>query len=109
MLSVATMTGISQPQTLKLFGDIKGTKVTVLINSGIIHNFIDPRVEKNLNIFIYPTTKFQVSIPINKTTPCDEKFHTVEIPIKDYTLIFPMYFMAIIGVDIILGTEWLER
>ena len=79
MLSVATMTGISQPQNLKLFGDIKGTKVTVLIDSGIIHNIIDPRVAKNLNIFIYPTANFQVSILGNKTTTCDTKFHKVEI------------------------------
>ena len=108
MLSMATMTGISQPQTLKFFGDIKGTKVMVLIDSGTIHNFIDPRVAKNLNIFIYPSSNFQVSIPWNKTTPCHEKFHQVDIPIKDYTLRFPMYFMAIKEVDIILGTQWLE-
>ena len=108
MLLVATMIGISQPQSLKLFGDIKGTKVTVLIDSGIIHNFIDPRVAKNLNIFIYPTVNFQVLIPWNKTTPFNEKFHKVDIPIKDYTLRLPMYFMEIKAVDIILGTQWLE-
>ena len=47
-------------------------------------------------------------IPRNKTTPCDEKFHKVEIPIKYYTLRLPMYFMAIKVVDIILGTKLLE-
>ena len=93
MLSVATMIGISQPQNLKLFGDIKGTKVMVLIDSGIIHNFIDHWVAKNLNIFIYPIANFQVSILGNKTTTCDEKFDKVEIPIEDYTLRLPMYFM----------------
>ena len=46
MLSVAAMTGISQPQTLKLFSQIQNTKVTMLINSGSTHNFIDSRVEK---------------------------------------------------------------
>ena len=60
ILSVATMTCISQPQTLKFFGDIKGTKVMMLIDSGIIHNFIDPSVVKNLNIFIYPTANLHV-------------------------------------------------
>ena len=45
-LLVATMTCISQPQTLKLFGHIKNTKVIMLVNSGSRHNFIYFRVEK---------------------------------------------------------------
>ena len=93
MLLVVAMIGISQPQTLKLFGHIKNTKVTVLVDSGSTHNFIDSRVAKQLNICIYPTTNFQVSILGNKTTPCDNKFHQVEIPIKDYKIISPMYAM----------------
>ena len=57
-LSVAAMIGISQPQTIKLFVYIKNTKVMVLVNSGSKHNFIDSRVAKQLNIFIYPTIIF---------------------------------------------------
>ena len=45
-LLVVAMEGISQPQTLKSFGHIKNTKVTVLVNSESTHNFIDSRVEK---------------------------------------------------------------
>ena len=45
-LLVVSMTGISQPQTLKLFVHIKNTKVTVLVDSGSTHNFIDSRVAK---------------------------------------------------------------
>ena len=43
-LLVATMTSISQPQTLKTFGYIKNSKVTVLVDNGSTHNFIDSRV-----------------------------------------------------------------
>ena len=107
MLLVAAMTGISQPQTLKLFGHIKNMKVTVLIDSGSTHNFIDSRVEKQLKIFIYPTTSFQVSIPRNKTTVCGGKFHKVELDIKDYKIRLTMYAMAIRGLDIVLGAQWL--
>ena len=102
------MTSICQPQTLKLFGHIKNTKVTVLVDSGSTQNFIDSRVEKQLNIFIYPTANFQVSISRNKTTPCGGTCHKVELAIKDCTLRFPMYAIAIRGVDIILGAQWLE-
>ena len=52
-LSLIAITGISQPQNLILFGHIKNTKVMVLVDSWSTHNFIESRVEKNLNIFIY--------------------------------------------------------
>ena len=78
----------------------------MLVDSGSTHNFIDSKVTKQLNIFIYPTTSFQVSIPGNKTTPCDGKCH--KLAIKDYKLRFPMYVMEMKGVDIVLGVSWLE-
>lgn len=82
-LSVATMTGISQPRTLKVHGYAKKTKMAILIDSGSSHNFIDTRIDKQLNIFIYPTSKFQVSILGNKTTSCDGKCHKVELSISN--------------------------
>ena len=81
----------------------------VLFNSESTHNFIDTRVEKHLNMFIYPTASFQVSILGNKTTPCDRKCHKVELAIKDHKLRSPMYAMTIGRVDIVLGAQWLER
>jgi hypothetical protein len=61
------MMGISQPQTLKVYGHVKKTKVTVLIDSGSSHNFIDTKIMRQLNIFIHPTSEFQVTIPRNRT------------------------------------------
>ena len=101
-LLVVAMTSISQPHTLKLCYHIKNTKVMVLVDSGSTHKFIDSRVEKQLNIFIYPTIIFQVSIPGNKTTPCDGKCHKVELDIKNYKLRSPKYAMKIKGVGIVL-------
>ena len=71
------MTRIYQPQTLKFYGYIKKTKVVVLIYSGSSHNFIDTNIARQLNIFIHPTSEFQVSIPGNRTMSCDGKFHKV--------------------------------
>jgi hypothetical protein len=44
---IVAMTGITQPQTLKVFGYIKKTKVMVLIDSGSSHNFIDTMIDKD--------------------------------------------------------------
>ena len=108
MLSVAVMTCISQHQTIKLFVHIKNTKVTVLVDSGSTHNFIDSRVARKLNIFIYPTASFQVSIPGNKATLYEGKFYKVELSINEYKIRSSMYVMESGGADIVLGAQWLE-
>lgn len=56
ILFVVAMTGIAQSQTLKVHGYVKKTKVVVLIDCGNSHNFIDTKIAKQLNIFIYPTS-----------------------------------------------------
>ena len=107
MLSITTITGISQPQTLKILGYIKNTKVTILIDNGSSHNFMDTRIAKKLNMFMYPTFDLQVSILGNKTTSCNGKCHKVELAISDYKLKLLIYAMGIGGVDVILGSQWL--
>jgi len=77
------MTNISQPLTLTFFGYIKKTQIMLLIDSDNSHNFID-RIKKKLNIFVYPSSNFQVAIVGEKNTSCDGKFHKVELTIKYY-------------------------
>ena len=65
-VSLSAMTGISQPQTLKLKGHIKKNKVVVLVDSGITHNFLDATVAKRLNIFSFPLPNMKVMIANGK-------------------------------------------
>jgi hypothetical protein len=48
-ISCHALAGINTPQTLKIQGYIKKKKVTMLIDSGSTHNFINYKLEKDLN------------------------------------------------------------
>jgi hypothetical protein len=102
------MIGISQPQTLKVYGYVKKTKVTLFIDSGSSHKFIYTNIARKLNICIHLTSEFQFSIPGNRAMSCDGKCHKVEISMSEYKLKYPMYVMPVEGVDIVLGVEWLD-
>ena len=65
-ISIASITGIHQPQTLKLKGHIKNNNVVVLFDTGSIHNFIDVSVAKKLNLFIYPVPNMKVMVADGK-------------------------------------------
>ena len=101
-LSIVTMIDISQHQSLKVFGYIKKTRATILIDSGISHNFINSGVEKQLNMFVYPTFGFQVANRGIQTIACQGNFHKVEFYINDWKLKSPMSAMDIGVVDVVL-------
>ena len=52
-ISLAAITRISQPQTLKLKGHIKNNNVSILIDTGSTHNFININLAKIFNLFVY--------------------------------------------------------
>lgn len=65
-VSLSAMTGISQPQNLKLKGHIKNNNVVVLIDSGSTHNFLDSTMVKRLNIITFPMPNMNVMVADGK-------------------------------------------
>ena len=108
-ISLAAITGITQSQTLKLRGHVKKENVTVLIDTGSTHNFIDVNVAKRLNLFIYPAIDIRVMVADVKKIDGIRKCHKVKLQIDDYNMESKFYTIPLGGVDIVLGIEWLLR
>jgi len=107
-ISLAAITRIAQPQTLKLKGYVKKENVTVLIDTGSTHNFIDINVAKRLNLFVYPTTNIKLMVADGKKIDGVVKCHKVKLQISDYNLESGFYTVPLGGVDIVLGIQWLQ-
>jgi len=107
-VSIAAIVGISQPQTLKLKGYIKNKKVTVLIDTGSTHNFLDIQMARNLNLFVYPVPDMKVMVADGKKIENVGKCHKVKLNIQDYNLTSEFYTLPLGGVDAVLGVQWLQ-
>jgi hypothetical protein len=79
MISCHALANISTPQTLKIEGYIKNEKGRVLIDSGSTHNFINYKLAKYFNYFVYPTPEFQVMISYGGTINCSGKYHSINL------------------------------
>ena len=73
MISCNAFVGINIPQTIKIEGYIKNKKAIVLVDSGSNHNFIQYKLAKALNCFVYPALEFQVMIADGGTINCSGK------------------------------------
>ena len=89
MISCHALVGINTPQTPNIQGYIKIKKVTMLIDSGSTHNFINYKLSKDVNCFVFLAPKFQVTIANGGTINCSRKCHSIKLNMGEYFLDHP--------------------
>lgn len=71
-ISLQSLAGTFNPRTLRLKGTIKGRELTVLIDSGSTHNFIQNSVAYRLGIGLQSLQEFKVFIGSGEYLVCRE-------------------------------------
>jgi hypothetical protein len=108
-ISIHALEGLLVPQTMNIVGYINKKKCIVLIDSGSTHNFIDKKLARNLNCFVYPVKNFHVLVANGGSIDCVGKCHNLKLNMGEYNLESPMYSIPIGGVDVVLGIKWLKK
>lgn len=96
------------PQTLRLTGQIKKTSITILIDSGSTHNFIQERVAKKLGLKFTPAIAFKVTVGNGEELACASMCPNVTILLGSHSFQVDLYVFPISGVEMVLGVEWLK-
>jgi hypothetical protein len=107
-ISCHALAKIVTPQTLNIQGYIKNKKVTVLIDYGSTHYFINYKLAKDLDCCVYPAGEFQVMIANGGTINCPGKCRSIKLNMEEYFLDSPMISIQMGGVDVGLGVQWLQ-
>ena len=105
-ISCHALVGISMSQTLNIEEYIKKKKVAVLIDSGSAYNFINYKLDKILNCFIYLALKFQVMIVDGGTINCSWKCDNINLTMGEYVLNSPMIGIQMGGDEVLSGVQW---
>ena len=93
---------IRTPQTLRIQGYKKIEKVTMLIDYGSTHNFINCKLATLLNGFVYPIPAFKAMIAYAGSINYSWNF-SINITIREYLFYNPMISIQMGGVDVVLG------
>nr|GLL29698.1 uncharacterized protein LOC109154292 [Ipomoea trifida] len=104
-----SLSGMNTPRSLRLWGDIQGQRIQILVDGGSTHNFIQPSVAEKLHL---PTTiieKFNVYIGNGDSLHC--RVRCPQVPIQMQGTIFPidLFVLPIQGPDVVLGVQWLQQ
>ena len=75
----------------------------MFIDSSSTHNFINYKLAKDLNCFVFPAPEFQVMIVDGGTINYSSNCHNIKLNMGDYVLDSPMISIQMGGVDVVLG------
>lgn len=102
------MAGVPAINTFRLYGLINNTHITILVDNGSTHNFVQPRVAKFLNLCMQDTVPLRVMVGNDSVLDCRQLCPDTIILIQDHTFVVTLHVLPLTGADAVLGVEWLR-
>ncbi|XP_017438444.2 uncharacterized protein LOC108344526 [Vigna angularis] len=107
-VSLHAFTGGVGSSTIRLQGQIGNNPVSILVDGGSDHNFIQDWVAKFLDLPSIPYNPLTVMVGSGNLLRCDRLCLEVELKIQEHTLHVNFYILPLRGADIVLGAPWLK-
>ena len=82
-------------------------KITVLVDGGATHNFIDLSLVERRKIPTEPFKGFTMVIPGNHTMECNRWIPNLQVNIGHYTVKDNFYVVNVVDTNMVLGVQWM--
>ncbi|KHN33219.1 Transposon Ty3-I Gag-Pol polyprotein, partial [Glycine soja] len=105
-ISLHAMAGSPSPETFRVYGTIRSARITVLIDSGSTHNFLQPRVASFLHLATESTQPLRVLVGNGSTLDCDKRCPDTPLTIQGHSFPVTFHLLHISGADAVLGVDW---
>jgi hypothetical protein len=107
-VTIASISGVPKFNAFRMRGVLQGKKVSVLIDGGASHNFIDSTLLQRRHISTVEFEGFHVEIAGGHTMPCDRYIPGMKLTLGRQDLTQEFYVMDLPDTNIILGVQWLS-
>ncbi|XP_052179706.1 uncharacterized protein LOC127793015 isoform X1 [Diospyros lotus] len=107
--SLHALTASMGPQTMLVTAWLKGTAISLLIDSGSTCNFISTQMAHRLWI---PTTiikPFNVQVATGERLTCTQQCRAVSLKIQHIPITVDLFSIPLVGMDSVLGAQWLAQ
>ncbi|XP_042972766.1 uncharacterized protein LOC122304569 [Carya illinoinensis] len=107
-ITLHAIIGSLNPKTMRVVGKIGNQPVTILIDSGSTHNFIDPSLLSKLSLPVFTTDKVKVKIANGDQIQSEGSLKHVALVVQNLRFSVDLYLLVLVGCDIVLGVQWLQ-
>ncbi|KAM7497180.1 hypothetical protein LguiA_021594 [Lonicera macranthoides] len=108
-ISMHAIAGGAPCQTLVLQGQSKKVPLSILVDSGSSHNFLDPLTAKQTGCKVIPTTNLQVTIADGSKTSSKAYCPDFQWCVQGEEFTTNMRILPLGGYNMILGVDWLKK
>ena len=91
--------GSPSTDTFSIFGSVKNAQLTILIDSGSTHNFLQLRIAQFLKLPVQSTHPLQVLVGNGSTLDCNQ----------GHPFFVSFHLLQISAADAVLGDNWLKK
>ncbi|CAA0810670.1 Unknown protein, partial [Striga hermonthica] len=107
-ISVHAMAGTKGSRTMRLPAWVKDRRVTVLVDNGSSHNFINTTLSHKLKLPTSMVEPFEVRVANGERLRCSKVYRGVPIKFQGVTVKADLFALPLVGPDMVLGVQWLE-
>ncbi|KAJ9559053.1 hypothetical protein OSB04_013667 [Centaurea solstitialis] len=107
-ISLHAITGTSHPHTLRIRGHIRNHPVTVLIDGGSTHNFIDQKLVRRLGLNVEKVENFQVTVASRERLNCPGICKNIHLTLQKVPVTVDFYVLPVSACPLVLGVQWLR-
>ncbi|XP_061375386.1 uncharacterized protein LOC133317533 [Gastrolobium bilobum] len=107
-ISLHALSGVMIPQTLRFTSYIGKFEMSLLVDGGSTHNFLQPKVVAALNLPMSSDQQFDVMVGNGQILKCEGFCQAVPVQIQQHIFLVDFYVLPIQGADMVLGVQWLQ-
>ena len=107
-ISLHALSGYGTPETLRVTGRINLHHVTILVDGGSTHNFVQERLVKTLGLNPQPTPTLRVLVGNGNTVECSQVCSEVTVHIQGVSFSVNLHVLPLYGADVVFGVPWLK-
>lgn len=104
---IASMSGFPRCHTFRVRGVLERHKVTVLIDGGASHNFIDATLVDRRRISTEEFDGFAVAIPSGHQMDCTRYVPKLKLTMGNYIVVDDLFIVDVPETNVVLGVQWL--
>ena len=93
---------------MRVRGKIGTTPITILIDTGSTHNFLDQKIRERLALLIDREKSLKVMVADGSRISCNGVCKEVFLNLSDMGFHVDFYLLELGGCDAKLGTQWLQ-
>lgn len=109
IVSVHALSGSVSHQTMRIRGNIKNKAITILIDSGSTHNFLDPVVAKRTGCTIQSTSPMRVTVADGTKITSDSICKHLKWNMQGKEFQADLRLISLGGCDMVSGIQWLAK